>query len=80
MAEKSCKVIDGNGSTMIELSHVTADENRLVIRGALMGAWETDMYLETESLKAALTKIDFQAVLKYIATNVLDIKITKVDD
>ena len=80
MGENSCKVIDANGSTMIELSNVTADEERLVVRGALMGAWETDMYMDVDSLKAAVGMVDFPAVMKFIADNVLQIKVTKVDE
>lgn len=77
MAEKSCKIVSEDGSTMIELKNVRVENNRLVVTGALMGAWDTDMYMDVDDIKAAVGIVDLPAVIKYIATNVLGVTVTK---
>ena len=79
MDEKTCKVVNDEGSTMIELSGVRVENDRLVVTGALMGAWETDMFVDPESIKAAVGLVDVPAVLKYLADNVLGITVTKAE-
>ena len=77
MSEKTCKIVSEDGATMIELKNVRVENNRLVVTGALMGAWDTDMYMSVDDIKAAVGIVDLPAVIKYIATNVLGITVTK---
>lgn len=77
MSEKTCKIVSEYGDTMIELKNVRVENDRLVVTGALMGAWDTDMYMSVEDIKAAVGIVDLPAVIKYIATNVLGITVTK---
>ncbi|MBR2790752.1 MAG: hypothetical protein IKD70_09140 [Eggerthellaceae bacterium] len=77
MGEKTCKIVSEEGATMIELKNVRVENNRLVVTGALMGAWDTDMYMDADDIKAAVGIVDLPAVIKYIATNVLGITVTK---
>ena len=77
--EKTCKIVNDMGATMIELKNVRVENGRLTVTGALMGAWDTDMYMDVESIKNAVGLVDIPAVAKYIADNVLDIKVTKMD-
>lgn len=77
MSEKTCKIVSEYGDTMIELKNVRVENDRLVVTGALMGAWDTDMYMSVEDIKAAVGIVDLPAVIKHIATNVLGITVTK---
>lgn len=79
MNEKSCRIVSEDGSTMIELKDVRVENGRLVVTGALMGAWDTDMYMGVEDIKAAVGIVDLPAVAKYLVDNVLGITVTKVD-
>ena len=79
MDEKTCKIVNGDGSTMIELKNVRVENGRLTVTGALMGAWDTDMYMDVDSIKNAVGLVDIPAVAKYIADNVLGITVTKTE-
>lgn len=79
MEEKSCKIVNEDGSTMIELKNVRVENGRLVVTGALMGAWDTDMFMSVEDIKAAVGIVDIPAVAKYIVDNVLGVTVTKVE-
>ena len=54
MDEKTCKIVNEDGGTMIELKNVRVENGRLTVTGALMGAWDTDMYMDVESIKNAV--------------------------
>ncbi len=77
MDKKSCRSVNEVGGTMIELKDVRVENNRLVVTGALMGAWDTDMYMDVEDIKAAVGIVDLPAVLKYIMNDVLGVSVTK---
>lgn len=79
MPEKTCKIVNEDGGTMIELKNVRVENNRLVVTGALMGAWDTDMYMDIESIKNAIGLVDVPAVAKYIADEVLGVTVTKTE-
>lgn len=79
MDEKSCKIVNEDGGTMIELKNVRVENGKLVVTGALMGAWDTDMYMSVDDIKAAVGIVDIPAVAKYIADNVLGITVTKTE-
>lgn len=79
MEEKTCRIVNEEGGTMIELKGVRVENDRLVVTGALMGAWDTDMYMDIDSIKNAVGLVDIPAVAKYIANNVLGITVTKTD-
>ena len=79
MEDKSCKIVNEDGGTMIELKGVRVENGKLVVTGALMGAWDTDMFMGVEDLKNAVGIVDIPAVAKYIADNVLGITVTKLD-
>ena len=75
--DKTCKIVSEDGSTMISLNSVRVEGNRLVVNGALMGAWETDMYMDVDSIKAAVGLVDIPEIAQYIIKNVLEVSITK---
>lgn len=79
MSEKTCKIVNEDGGTMIELKNVRVENNRLVVTGALMGAWDTDMYMDIESIKNAIGLVDIPAVAKYIADEVMGVTVTKTE-
>ena len=79
MLEKTCKIVNEDGGTMIELKNVRVENNRLVVTGALMGAWDTDMYMDIESIKNAIGLVDIPAVAKYIADEVMGVTVTKTE-
>lgn len=79
MDEKTCKIVNEDGGTMIELKNVRVENGKLVVTGALMGAWDTDMYMGVDDIKNAVGIVDIPAVAKYIADNVLGITVTKLD-
>ncbi len=80
MDEKDCVVVNDEGSTMIELKHVGVKDGKLTITGALMGAWDTDMYIDNDSIKAAISKVDIPAVAKYLVDNVLGVTVEKLPE
>ena len=78
MDQKTCKIVNEDGGTMIELKNVRVENGKLVVTGALMGAWDTDMYMDVDSIKAAVGLVDIPAVGKYIMDNVLGMTVTKL--
>ncbi|MGN0038887.1 MAG: hypothetical protein ACI36Y_07140 [Coriobacteriales bacterium] len=77
MSDKSCRIVNGEGGTMIELKSVRVEGDRLVVTGALMGAWDTDMYLDIDGLKAAIGIVDIPEIMEFLVKNVLQIKVSK---
>ena len=80
MDEKTCKIVNEDGGTMIELKGVRVEGDKLVVTGALMGAWDTDMYMDVESIKAAVGLVDLPAVGKYVLDNVIGVSVSKIED
>lgn len=78
MDGKTCKIVNEDGATMIELKNVRVQDGKLTVTGALMGAWDTDMFMDDESIKAAVGIVDIPAVLKYLADNVLGVTVEKI--
>lgn len=80
MAEKTCKIVNEDGATMIEMKGVRIQDGKLTVTGALMGAWDTDMFMDVESIKAAVGIVDIPAVAKYVIDNVLGITVEKLPE
>gem|GEM_PF-4820872 len=80
MDGKTCKIVNEDGATMIELKNVRVQDGKLTVTGALMGAWDTDMFMDVESIKAAIGLVDIPAVGKYIADNVLGVTVEKLPE
>lgn len=80
MNDKACKIVNADGATMIELKNVRVQDGKLTVTGALMGAWDTDMYMDVDSIKAAISLVDVPAVAKYVADNVLGITVEKLPE
>lgn len=76
---KSCKVVSADGDTMLELKGVRVEGDRLVVTGSLMGAWDADMFLDVDGIKAAVGLVDIPEVIQFIIKNVLEVSITKAD-
>ncbi|WP_283171595.1 hypothetical protein [Curtanaerobium respiraculi] len=74
----TCKVLSTDGDTMIELKSVRAEDDHMVVVGALMGAWDSEMILKADDVKAAVGMVDIPSVAKFILDNVLGVKVEKI--
>lgn len=43
-------VVSDMGAAMMEIKSIRRDNDKLVIFGALMGAWDTDMYVDAPNV------------------------------
>lgn len=77
---KSCRIVNGDGGTMIELNSVRVEGDRLVINGALMGAWDTDMYMDIDDLKNAVGIVPLAEVAEFLVKKVIGVKVSAVED
>lgn len=59
MADKKKQVIvrSDNGSVVMSMSDLGVEGDRIYIEGALMGAWPSKMYVDTESIPVALQMV-----------------------
>ena len=76
-ATRGAVIVNDEGSTMMEIKGLRVEGDRIVIRGALMGAWDADMYMGIEDLKAMIGMAPIGDLLNYVMNNLVDIKITK---
>lgn len=74
---KTCKIVNAEGGTMVEVKQVKVEDDHILIVGALMGAWDTDMYLDLDSLKAAISLAPIPELLEFVVKNVLNMKISQ---
>lgn len=55
--EKQVIVRSDNGSVVMSMSDLGVEGDRLYIEGALMGAWPSKMYVDTESIPVAIQMV-----------------------
>jgi hypothetical protein len=79
-AKKPAVIVNEEGSTMIEIKGLRVEGDRIVIRGALMGAWDTDMYMDVDSVKAAVGLVPFDQMVPFALDKLMQVKVTKVDE
>lgn len=79
-AKKPAIIVNEEGGTMIEIKGLRVEDDRIVIRGALMGAWDTDMYMDVDSLKAAVWLVPLDQMMPFVLDKLLQVKVTKADD
>lgn len=70
-------IVNEEGGTMMEIKGLRVEGDRIVIRGALMGAWDADMYMGVEDLRAAIAMAPIGDLVNFVLNNLVDIKITK---
>jgi hypothetical protein len=78
-AEKVAKIVNAEGGIMLEIKGIRIEDGRVVVRGALMGAWDTDMYLDAEDVKAAIGMAPIADLMKFAMDNIFEVKISKRD-
>lgn len=55
--KKQVIVRSDNGSVVMSMSDLGVEGDRVYIEGALMGAWPSKMYVDTESIPVALQMV-----------------------
>lgn len=55
--KKEIIVRSDNGSVVMSMSDLGVENDKLYIEGALMGAWPSKMYLDTESIPVAIQMV-----------------------
>lgn len=76
---KSAVIVNDEDSVMMEITGVRVEGDRLLVRGALMGAWEADMYMDIDSIKAAVGLIDIAEIMDFGMEHILNISVSKLD-
>ena len=79
MVDEGAKIVNAEGSTMLEIKRVRVEDGRVVVTGALMGAWDTDMYMDVEEVKKVVGLVDIPQIIDFATTNVLNMKFSKAD-
>ncbi|MBO4364761.1 MAG: hypothetical protein J5804_00525 [Eggerthellaceae bacterium] len=73
--KKACIVVNKDGNTLITMKGLRAEGDKLVLRGALLGQWDTDMYVTIDSIKALIGLVDFKEILGFLNENILKMTI-----
>ena len=79
-AKREAVIVNEDGATMMEIKGLRVEGDRIVVRGALMGAWDADMYLGVEDVRAAIAMAPIGQLVEYAMNNLVDVKITKLSE
>ena len=79
-AKREAVIVNEDGATMMEIKGLRVEGDRIVVRGALMGAWDTDMYLGVDDVRAAVAMAPIGQLVEYAMNNLVDVKITKLSE
>ena len=74
---KGVVIYNEEGSPLLDLKSVAVEGDRVVIVGALMGSWDTNMYLEADGIKNALGILPLADLVKYAMNNLVDIEVSR---
>ena len=76
--KRGAVIVNEDGATMMEIKGLRVEGDRIVVRGALMGAWDTDMYLGVDDVRAAVAMAPIGQLVGFVLNNLVDIDITKL--
>lgn len=62
------KIINDKGGTMMSMSQIGREDERMTVVGSLMGAWESTMYVGPEDVVKMMKLMMNRKVIGYVLT------------